>query len=205
MRDRASGVEHSVERPDVIRHRSELDAADDAHGPSGAEPMSIGAALGRRTGLTRLGIHHERSRPDGGPRCRMPKARRRLRARRHAGYLDRRHLHRLRPGDAVAFSAGTGICRTFRNDTDTDTGVRLLIAGETPEPRTGSDLRGTRRSRLVATIAGRTGPCLRSALATDVQGSSHEPASRQRPALRLSNAGTRAVAMTIAPIQGSDP
>ena len=46
------------------------------------------------------------------------------------------HLHRLRPGDAVAFPAGTGICHTFLNDTDTDTDtdVRLLIMGETPKP-----------------------------------------------------------------------
>ena len=93
VRDRAPGVEHSVERPDVIRHRSELDAADDADGPSGAEPMSIGAALGRRIGLTRLGIHHERSparAADLAAACRERGGGVRVRARRHAGYLDRR-------------------------------------------------------------------------------------------------------------------
>ncbi len=38
------------------------------------------------------------------------------------------HLHRLRPGDAVGFPAGTGIAHTFLNNTDTE--VRLLVVGE---------------------------------------------------------------------------
>ena len=39
------------------------------------------------------------------------------------------HLHPLKPGDSVAFPAGTGICHTFINNTDQD--VRLLVVGET--------------------------------------------------------------------------
>jgi uncharacterized cupin superfamily protein len=38
-------------------------------------------------------------------------------------------LHRLAPGDAVAFPAGTGICHSFLNNTDRE--VRLLVVGET--------------------------------------------------------------------------
>ncbi len=41
------------------------------------------------------------------------------------------HLHRLRPGDSVAFPAGTGICHTFLNNTAEE--VRLLVIGETPK------------------------------------------------------------------------
>jgi uncharacterized cupin superfamily protein len=37
-------------------------------------------------------------------------------------------LHRLAPGDAVAFPAGTGICHSFLNNTATE--VRLLVIGE---------------------------------------------------------------------------
>ena len=41
-------------------------------------------------------------------------------------------LHRLNPGDAVAFAAGTGIAHTFINNTDRD--ARLLVVGERPKP-----------------------------------------------------------------------
>jgi uncharacterized cupin superfamily protein len=39
------------------------------------------------------------------------------------------HLHPLKPGDSVAFPAGTGICHTFINNTDQE--VQLLVVGET--------------------------------------------------------------------------
>ena len=37
-------------------------------------------------------------------------------------------LHRLGPGDSVAFPAGTGFCHTFLNNTSEE--VRLLVVGE---------------------------------------------------------------------------
>ena len=41
-------------------------------------------------------------------------------------------LHRLEPGDSVAFPAGTGVCHTFLNNTAQE--VRLLVVGEKPKP-----------------------------------------------------------------------
>jgi len=41
-------------------------------------------------------------------------------------------LHRLQPGDAVAFPAGTGFSHTFINNTDGE--VRLLVIGEHNRP-----------------------------------------------------------------------
>ena len=41
-------------------------------------------------------------------------------------------LHRLEPGDAVDFPAGTGICHSFLNNTSQE--VRLLVVGEKNKP-----------------------------------------------------------------------
>ena len=38
------------------------------------------------------------------------------------------HLHRLKPGDAVGFPAGTGIAHSFLNNTEAE--VHLLVVGE---------------------------------------------------------------------------
>jgi uncharacterized cupin superfamily protein len=40
-------------------------------------------------------------------------------------------LHPLKPGDSVAFPAGTGICHTFLNNTGET--VRLMVVGEKPK------------------------------------------------------------------------
>ena len=120
-----------MERPDFIRHWSELEGADDAHYSGDTELMSIGAPLGKLLGLTRLGIHHERVPP--GRRTSYPHAE--SAEEEFAIVLEGEpdvwidgHLHRLRPGDAVAFPAGTGICHTFLNNTAEE--VRLLVVGE---------------------------------------------------------------------------
>jgi len=119
-------------RPDFIRHWTELEGADDARYPNSDELLSVGAPLGRKLGLTRIGIHHERLPP--GRRTSYP----------HAESLEEEfafviegapdawidgHLHRLEAGDAVGFPAGTGLCHTFLNNTDME--VRLLVVGET--------------------------------------------------------------------------
>ena len=123
------------ERPDFIRHWTELEGADDSHYPNDEELMSIGAPIGRLLGLTRIGIHHERLLP--GRRTSYPHAES---AEEEFVYvLEGRpdvwidgHLHPLKPGDAVGFPAGTGICHTFLNNTSEE--VCLLAIGERPKP-----------------------------------------------------------------------
>ncbi|MGH6892287.1 MAG: cupin domain-containing protein [Dongiaceae bacterium] len=122
-------------RPSFIRHWTELEEADDARYPGSDELLSIGAPVGRKLGLTRIGIHHERLPP--GRRTSYP----------HAESAEEEfvfviegapdawidgHLHRLTAGDAVGFPAGTGLCHSFLNNTDSE--VRLLVVGERPKP-----------------------------------------------------------------------
>lgn len=118
-------------RPAFIRHWTELEGGDGDHYPGDTELLSIRAPLARLLGLTRIGIHHDRLLP--GRRTSYP----------HAESAEEEfvfvlegtpdawidgHLHRLKPGDAVAFPAGTGICHTFLNNTGAE--VRLLVIGE---------------------------------------------------------------------------
>src|SRR3984957_15666884 len=99
------------------------------------ERMGLDADLGRRFGLTRLGIHHNRLPP--GRRTSYP----------HAESAEEEfvfviegapdvwidgELYRLSPGDSVGFPAGTGICHTFLNNTAED--VHLLVIGEASKP-----------------------------------------------------------------------
>lgn len=109
--------------------------ADDAHYPNSDELLSIGSPLGRVTGLTRIGVHHEILPP--GRRTSYP----------HAEadedelvyvlegapsvWIDG-ELHALSVGDAVGFPAGTGIAHSFLNDTSGP--VRLLVVGEASKP-----------------------------------------------------------------------
>ena len=123
------------ERPYFIRDWSELEGPDDSHYPGDEELMSIGAPIGRLLGLTRIGIHHERLPP--GRRTSYPHAES---AEEEFVYvLEGRpdvwidgHLHPLKPGDAVGFPAGTGVCHTFLNNTDEE--VCLLAIGERSKP-----------------------------------------------------------------------
>ena len=115
-----------------IVHWSEIEDAA-PHRYSGAdEVMGFDAAYQDRFGFQRLGIHHVRLPP--GRRTSYP----------HAEsveeefvfviegapdvWLDGR-LTRLKPGDAVGFTPGTGLCHSFLNNTDAD--VRLLVIGDT--------------------------------------------------------------------------
>lgn len=124
-----------TERPGFIRHWRELEGADDRHYPGDTELQSIGAPLGQLLGLTRIGIHHERLLP--GRRSSYP----------HAESAEEEFvyvlegtpdvwidgtLHRLAPGDAVGFPAGTGICHAVLNNTTAE--VRLLVVGERSKP-----------------------------------------------------------------------
>jgi uncharacterized cupin superfamily protein len=123
-----------MERPEFIRHWTELENEDNAHYKNSTELMGIGAPLARKLGLQRIGIHHLRLLP--GRRSSYP----------HAESAEEEfvfviegtpdawidgHLHRLAAGDSVAFPAGTGICHTFINNTDRE--VRMMVIGETPK------------------------------------------------------------------------
>lgn len=123
-----------TDRPSCIAHWTEIEGPDDRHYRGDDELLSIGAPFGRQFGLTRIGIHHERLPP--GRRTSYP----------HAESHEEEFvyvvegtpdvwldgvLHRLKPGDAVGFPAGTGQCHSFINNTGTE--VRLLVVGETPK------------------------------------------------------------------------
>jgi|SRR5882757_4731660 uncharacterized cupin superfamily protein len=118
-------------RPDCIKHWKQIQDPDDSHYPGSQELMSIGSPFGRHFGLARLGIHHELVPPGrrtSWPHCEKtedefvyviegtPDV-----------WLDGA-LHRLAPGDAVGFAAGTGLTHTFINNTDSE--VRLLVVGD---------------------------------------------------------------------------
>ena len=123
------------DEPLPIAHWTEIEKPDAHQYRGDDELMSLDAPFARHFGLTRLGIHHERLPP--GRRTSYP----------HAEsaedefvyvlegapdvWLDG-HLHRLKPGDAVGFPAGTGLCHTFINNTEAQ--VRLLVVGEPSKP-----------------------------------------------------------------------
>lgn len=132
---RFSRATPTVDRPSSIAHWTLLERTDAFHYDGDDELMGIGAPLARHFGLTRLGIHHVRLLP--GRRTSYPHAESAeeefvyVIAGTPDVWLDG-ELHRLRPGDAVGFPSGTGICHSFLNNTAGV--VRLLVIGETPKP-----------------------------------------------------------------------
>ena len=118
-------------RPSWIAHWSAVEGPDDSHYDGDDELMGIGAPFARYFGLTRLGIHHVRLLP--GRRTSYPHAESAeeefvyVIAGTPDVWLDG-ELHRLRPGDAVGFPAGTGICHSFLNNTARE--AHLLVIGE---------------------------------------------------------------------------
>jgi len=118
-------------RPDCIQHWRQIQQPDNSHYSGSEELLSIASPFGRHFGFSRIGIHHE-LRPPGRrtswPHCEQtedefvyviegaPDV-----------WLDG-ELHRLAPGEAVGFPAGTGLSHTFINNTDSD--VRLLVVGD---------------------------------------------------------------------------
>lgn len=118
-------------RPDFIKHYSEIQDDDNAHYPGSDELLSIGSPFAKKFGLTRLGIHHEVLPP--GRRTSWPHAES---EEEEFVYVIEGHpdvwvdgeIYQLNPGDAVGFPAGTGICHTFINNTESN--ARLLVVGE---------------------------------------------------------------------------
>jgi uncharacterized cupin superfamily protein len=121
-----------MSRPPEIVRWQDLEGPDWTYRGSD-EPMGRDADYGRHFGFRALGIHHVRLEP--GRRTSFP----------HAEsaedefvyviegtpdvWLDG-HLHRLGPGDALGFPAGTGQAHSFLNDTEAV--VRLIVAGDRP-------------------------------------------------------------------------
>lgn len=125
---------NTATRPPCIAHWREIEAEDTAHYQGDDELLALGAPFARHFGLQRLGIHHNRLLP--GRRTSYPHAES---AEEEFVYvisgtpdvwLDG-HLHRLAPGDAVGFPAGTGQAHTFINNSDAE--VTLLVVGEAPK------------------------------------------------------------------------
>lgn len=123
------------ERPTFIRHWRDIQDTDDARYPGSNELLSIGSNFGRAFGMRRVGFHHELIPP--GRRTSWPHAERDEDE--FAFVIEGTPdvwidgvLHRLQPGDAVGFPAGTGIAHTFINNSGT--AVRLLVSGERSRP-----------------------------------------------------------------------
>ncbi len=128
-------MNNMTDRLAFIAHWSELESAEPHRYDGDDEPMGFDASIGRLLGLTRIGIHHVRLLP--GRRTSYPHAES---AEEEFVFVVQGHpdawvdgiLHPLKPGDSVAFPAGTGICHTFLNNTDEE--VRLIVIGEKRKP-----------------------------------------------------------------------
>lgn len=122
-----------MQRPEFIKHWTELEDPN-AHSYQGSdESMAIDSPLSAALGITRIGIHHVRLLP--GRRSSYP----------HCESTEQEFvyvlhgtpdvwidgvLHPLVEGDSVGFPSGTGICHTFINNTKEE--VRLMVIGERP-------------------------------------------------------------------------
>ena len=141
-----------MERPSFIGRGEDLEVADGPSYEDRDERFGIGAPIGRALGLTRLGVHHVRLPP--GRRTSLPHAQSDeeefvyVLEGEPGAWVDG-EVYGLRPGDAVAFPAGTGIAHTFMNDTDSE--VRLLVVGEgrnRPDDRVVYPLNPERREEI---------------------------------------------------------
>jgi uncharacterized cupin superfamily protein len=120
----------------VLAHYSAIEDDGSATYPNSTETFARSASYSVAFNLMRLGVHHERLEP--GKRLCWP----------HAEadeeefvfviegepdlWLDGQ-VRRLKPGDGVAFRAGTGIAHAFLNNTDSE--VRVLVVGEASRQR----------------------------------------------------------------------
>lgn len=125
---------------EFLAHWSLIEGGDDQTYPGSAELLSISASFSERFGLMRIGIHHERLPP--GRRLSWPHAE--ADEEEFVFILEGKpdlwadgEIRRLRPGDGVAFPAGTGIAHTFINNTRDE--VRLLVVGEASRRRSRID------------------------------------------------------------------
>lgn len=120
-----------MSRPPFIGNYLDFLDDDTASYPGSSELLSIGSSVGKKLGLKKIGVHVEILLT--GRRTSFP----------HAEGDDEEfcfvvegnpdvwldgYLHRLGPGDFVAFPSGTGIAHTFMNNSAST--VKLLVGGE---------------------------------------------------------------------------
>lgn len=118
-------------RPSFIGNYTDFMDPDEASYPGDTELLSIGSAVGQRLGLIKFGIHIETLPP--GRRTSYPHAES---AEEEFAFVIEGNpdawingeLHPLRPGDFIAFPAGTGICHAFINNSKDM--VKLLVGGD---------------------------------------------------------------------------
>lgn len=121
----------SKERPDFIKNYTELVEKEKSCYSMSDETFGIGAPVGKKLGLEKIGIHIETLLP--GKRTSWP----------HAESLEEEfiyvisgtpqawidgHIYDLKEGDFVALPAGTGITHTIINNSDQN--CLLLIGGD---------------------------------------------------------------------------
>jgi uncharacterized cupin superfamily protein len=120
-----------MERPDFIKHYSQIEPKQPVQPPGSPEQFAFHTAYSRATGMSRLRVNHIRLTP--GTRMSPPGA---MRDEEEFVYVIEGtpdmwcdgFLYRLNEGDGVGFKDRTGIGHTFLNNTDRD--VRLFVIGE---------------------------------------------------------------------------
>jgi uncharacterized cupin superfamily protein len=120
-----------MKRPDFIANYEDLIEEDNTHYRDSNELLGIGAAVGKKLGLKKIGIHIETLLP--GRRTSWPHAEKEeeefvyVISGQPQVWIDG-YIHELKAGDFIAFPAGTGIAHTFINNSD-DVAI-LLVGGE---------------------------------------------------------------------------
>lgn len=122
-------------RPDFIKNANDLVSNESFSYPGDQETFGIGAALGRKLGLSRIGINYEILRP--GDRSSWPHA--------HShdeefifiieGHPDMwidGNIYPLKPGDCVGLVPGLGHAHTLINNSDKE--VRAIVVGDSGHP-----------------------------------------------------------------------
>lgn len=116
---------------DFIANYKDLMDQDNAAYPGSDELLAIGAPVGRKLGLKKIGVHIETIPP--GRRTSWPHAEK---TEEEFAFVVKGspvawingEIQSLKEGDFIAFPAGTGIAHTFINDSDED--VVMLVGGE---------------------------------------------------------------------------
>lgn len=124
-----------MEKPPFIGNYKDFIEADNSHYTGSDELLSIGAPVGKKLGLEKIGVHIETLLP--GRRTSWPHAERDeeefayvIEGNPHV-WIDG-NIYELKVGDFVAFPSGTGIAHTFLNNTKNV--CLLLVGGEATKP-----------------------------------------------------------------------
>jgi uncharacterized cupin superfamily protein len=128
--ERTTGPAMAEHRPDCILNFGGQEG-EPGRPYDGSEPMAIDIDYSDRFGLTRIGIHHQRLLPHH--RSCFPHAESKEEEfvfilEGEADACIDGWLHRVTPGDAIAFPAGTGISHNFINNGEAD--MRMIVVGQ---------------------------------------------------------------------------